>query len=251
MGEPTDREKAALAPTRGLSTASRSYTVSDVELRADSPESTKLNFYGHASVTATGYDMFGGPGSQYGGWTEYVDRGAFKRTLKAKPDVAFLVNHEGLTLARTKAGSLQLAEDAVGLEVKAQLDTRVSLVNDIAVLMEGGELDEMSFAFRINQQKWLTEAGDEVAWWDMAGVERHITEVDIHKGDVSLVNYGANPHTDAALRGLAAVLDAVRAVDLTEDELREAIAYFESRLPKPERDTFAELSLHLELAARR
>lgn len=247
MGEITDREKAALAPTRGLALAERSYEVSDVELRAAAEGSTKVNFYGHASVTGKGYEMYGGP--EKGGWTEYVDQGSFKKTLSEKPDVAFLVNHTGLTLARTKSGSLTLAEDKVGLEVKAQLDTRVSVVNDIAVLMEGGELNEMSFAFRVKRQKWLDADGEEVPWWDLAGIERHMTEVDIHKGDVSLVNYGANPHTDAALRAFDAVMADLSAREMSEDELREIIARATSMLPPPAHDPFAELAAHLALAA--
>lgn len=78
----------------------------------------------------------------------------------------------------------------------------MSVVNDITVLMEQGNLDEMSFAFRVVKQAWLNTDGEEVPWWDMAGVDRQIREVSLQKGDVSVVNYGANPYTDAALRSL-------------------------------------------------
>ena len=50
--------------------------------------------------------------------------------------------------------------------------------------VERGDLDEMSFAFRVTREKW-NEAFD----------RRWINEVDLSKGDVSLVNYGANPTT--------------------------------------------------------
>lgn len=206
----SDIDRATLEPLRGLAGVDRHYSVTGIELRAGNEEASHIaDFYGHASVTGKGYDMYGGPSN--GGWIEYVDSGAFTKTLKEKPDVAFLVNHAGLTLARTKAGNLQLAEDGIGLEVRAQLDTRVSVVNDIVLLMESGVLDEMSFAFRIMKQRWMNADGEEVPWWDMAGIERHITEVSINKGDVSVVNYGANPYTDAALRELDddALLDLV------------------------------------------
>ncbi len=193
--------RRGLEATRGLGEVHRLYAVEGIELRAASdPDSTVLDFYGHASVTGKPYEMYGGPDK--GGWNETVDPGAFKKTLSEDPDVAFLVNHTGLPLARTKAGNLQLAEDRVGLETKAQLDKRVSLVSDIGVLMETKVMDEMSFAFRIIRQKWLDAEGEEVPWWDMAGIDRHITEVSIHKGDVSLVTYGANPFTDASMRGI-------------------------------------------------
>lgn len=230
--EPSVEERKAAA-NRERGDVRRQYAVADIEVRAPADGETVANFYGHASVTGLGYDMYGGPDK--GGWTEFIDPGAFKRTLAQKPDVAFLVNHEGMTLARTKAGTLTLAEDEVGLEVKAQLDTRVSSANDLVVAMERGDIDEMSFAFRVMDQVWLDRDGEEVPWWDLAGIERHIREVSLQKGDVSAVNYGANPFTDAALRSLE-LIRGIGAEDMTPDEIRDAIAHFESLLPADEAD---------------
>jgi len=226
--ESSEVERAKLEPKRGLSLVQREFTVADVEIRAQNDTSTVVDFYGHATVYGKGYEMYGGPDK--GGWIEFVDAGAGKKTLSEKPDVAFLVNHEGLTLARTKAGTLQLREDKVGLEVKAQLDTRVSIVNDIRVLMEAGNLDEMSFGFRVTRQKWLDADGQEVPWWDLAGIERHITEYNLNKGDVSIVNYGANPYTDASVRSLTELVRDYPE-ELSEDEIRAAITVLESKLP--------------------
>lgn len=218
-----DVDRAALEPLRGLGHADRNYTVSGIEVRAAGDSSTIVDFYGHASVTGKGYEMYGGPDK--GGWTEYVEPGAFTKTLKEKPDVAFLVNHGGMSLARTKAGNLQLAEDKIGLEVRAQLDTRVSVVNDMVLLMDSGVLDEMSFAFRIVKQVWRNADGEEVPWWDLSGINRHITEVSLNKGDVSVVNYGANPFTDAAMRDIDddSLLTLVRS-RAGDDDFAERIA---------------------------
>jgi HK97 family phage prohead protease len=199
-----DSDREAVAPLRALGTVKRRYGFSGIEIRSKGEGSTLVDFYGHASVTDIGYDMYGGPDGN-GGWTEYVDGGAFKRTLAMKPDVAFLLNHEGMTLARTKSGTLKLAEDDVGLETKAELDTRVSVVNDIVVGMEAKNLDEMSFAFRVIKDVWLTKDGEEVPWWNLDGIERHIQEVSLQNGDVSIVNYGANPYTSAELRAMDAL----------------------------------------------
>jgi phage head maturation protease len=60
--------------------------------------------------------------------------------------------------------------------------------------IEDGNVDEMSFAFRVTRQQWSPD-------YD----QRDILEVDIHKGDVSVVNFGANPATSVealAMRGL-------------------------------------------------
>jgi HK97 family phage prohead protease len=241
--EPVSAERAVLESKRGLGASTRLYPVTGIEIRADEDaESTKLHFEGHASVTGRAYDMYGG--RDKGGWSEIVDPGAFKKTLSEKPDVAFLVNHKGLTLARTKAGSLRLSEDKIGLAVDADLDKRVSIVNDISVLMEGGELDEMSFAFRIVKQKWLDVDGEEVPWWDMAGIERHLVELNLNKGDVSVVNYGANPFTDATLRSM----------NLGPDDIRRAIDTLEGMLPTPtveQPNPFAERDLADRLALER
>lgn len=191
-------EQKALKPTRGLGPVQRLYAVEGIEVRAQQENPNLLDFYGHASVTNKPYEMYGGPDK--GGWNESVDRGAFKKTLAANPDVVFKLNHEGMTLARTKSGTLSLAEDKVGLEVKASMDKRISAVNDIAVAMERGDLDEMSFAFRVTEDQWLDAEGAEVPWWDLAGIDRHIRAVDLGYGDVSVVNFGANPFTDASLR---------------------------------------------------
>lgn len=196
--EPTGRERTQLETLRGTVLAERRYHVAGIELRAKDNEPNTVSFFGHASVTGKGYDVYGGAAD--GGWTEFVDQGAFKKTLSESPDVAFLLNHGGMTLARTKSGTLRLAEDKVGLAVDADLDARVSIVNDIRIQMERGDLDEMSFAFRVTRQKWFNADGEEVPWWDLSGIERHITEVSLANGDVSVVNFGANPYTDAALR---------------------------------------------------
>jgi HK97 family phage prohead protease len=161
-------EQARLEPRRGLTMAARSFAVTDVEVRMPDGDETRAKFVGHASVTGIGYAMYGGP--EKGGWTEYVDKGSFRKTLRENPDVAFLINHGGVTMARTKAGSLRLAEDEVGLAADADIDTRRPDVLTAVLAMEGGELDEMSFAFRTTRQVWLNADGDEVPWWDLEGI---------------------------------------------------------------------------------
>ena len=45
----------------------------------------------------------------------------------------------------------------------------------------------MSFGFRVTGQKWSDDYSD-----------RYISAVNLHRGDVSIVSYGANPFTDTA-----------------------------------------------------
>lgn len=145
---------------------------------------TSLIFTGWATVTDRSYAMW----DQFGEFSESVARGAFRDTLAAGADVAFLLNHTGMPLARTAhrdvPGTLALAEDSTGLYVEARLDPGNSIVRDIRSGVERGDLDEMSMAFRVVDQLW-NEAFD----------DRVIRSVDLDKGDVSVVTYGANDHT--------------------------------------------------------
>lgn len=158
-----------------------------LQLRADESDdgATELTFEGHASVYEREYDIFGGP--PYG-WTEEVAAGAGTKTLQESPDVQLLINHDGLPLARTKSNTLALSEDEVGLHVRARLDREDPDVQRVAPKLRRGDLDEMSFAFRIIRQEWNEDY-----------THRRIVEYALQKGDVSIVNYGANPYTSGGL----------------------------------------------------
>lgn len=153
---------------------------------------TNLRFTGFASVTGdeAAYEME----DWMGPWTESVSVSAFDKTLSEGADVAFLLNHGGMTLARTKPGTLKLSAvkegnkspvyGVTGLHSEALLDPQNMYVQAMRSAVERGDLDEMSFAFRVTRQEW-SENYD----------RRWINEVSLHQGDVSLVNYGANPTT--------------------------------------------------------
>lgn len=164
-----------------------------------------LTFEGWASVTDYAYPVFGGT---FPGWMETMAAGAFKRTLNANADVAFLVNHEGMTLARTKSGTMRLDEDDIGLHVLADLDARQQPVADLQVAAERGDVDEMSLAFWVIEDEWADDDGQPATWMD--GTQRTITEVKLHKGDVSAVNYGANDATEGGFRQLEAAFAELR-----------------------------------------
>ncbi|SIK47302.1 HK97 family phage prohead protease [Mycobacteroides abscessus] len=154
-----------------------------------------ITLTGYAS-TFEPYEMYGGPDA--GGWIEQLDKGAFTNTLREKPDLHLLINHEGMPLARTKSGTLQLGVDRLGLKVGATLDRSDPDVQRLEPKMRRKDLDEMSFAFRVKGQKW--ECTEEFPEDNYA--LRTITEVSLHKGDVSVVNFGANPTTSAELKSV-------------------------------------------------
>ena len=164
---------------------------------------------GYASIFGKGYDIAGGP--DVGGWTEYVNRAAFDTTLKAKPDVVLLENHTGGPLARTSAGNLTLGTDSTGLLSRAVLDLRDPQAKSVYVKLDQGNYNEMSFAFRVKANTWTED--DTV---------RSLDEVSLHKGDVSIVNFGANPYTSVGLRSMAELRAMAEQVDAAMARLRAA-----------------------------
>lgn len=184
----------------------RSVDATEFEIRA---EGDNLTLTGYASVFDKGYDIYGGPDK--GGWTEFVAVGAFDKTLRAKPDLHLLINHEGMPLARTKSGTLRLSTDSKGLHTEADLDRADPDVQRLETKMKRGDMDEMSFAFRVLGQNWEDD-----------DTKRTLTEVSLHKGDVSVVNFGANPATSASIRSIQEVFDALKDIepDVALAELR-------------------------------
>ena len=114
------------------------------------------------------------------------------------PDVRLLINHEGLPLARTKNGTLTLTEDEVGLRFDAII-ANTTEGRDLYALVERGDLDQMSFAFRVIRQAWNSDRS-----------ERTLKEVSLADGDVSVVTYPAYPATSVEAREKLA--SAIRAI---------------------------------------
>lgn len=124
----------------------------------------------------------------YGPWVESTVRGFATKTIREGCDTAFLVNHSGVTMARTKAGSLDLEERLDGGHYEGRLNPTRPDVQIIRAAVQDGAVDESSFAFRVVRQRWSDDYS-----------RRWIQEIDMNKGDVSPVNYGANPHTGGHL----------------------------------------------------
>ena len=140
---------------------------------------------GYATVYERGYEMW----DMFGPYTEVVSAGAAEATLKANPDVVFLVNHRGLSMARTTARTLELWSDDTGMGDRAFLNPGRSDVRDLVAGIDDGAITEQSFAFMITSGRWSPDY-----------TEYRIDEFDIDRGDVSAVNYGANPHTSIEAR---------------------------------------------------
>jgi HK97 family phage prohead protease len=214
------------------------------QLRAKLVQRDGRDFYevtGYATVYDKPYTMY----DMFGEYTEKVDRNALKRSLSNSPDVAFLTNHRGLTMARTTNKTLSLNSDFEGLHIEALMNAARGDVRDLASAIGDELITEMSFAFMIDEERG--------AVWNEDFTELTLMELEINRGDVSAVNYGANPFTSIGsrsseiireLRGLpaGALPDALTAISAAVGEAgdklgREALARFHSAAQSVERAT--------------
>ena len=158
------------------------YSRSPVEMVS---EGLWHRLYGIASAVETPYEMW----DMFGPYTEKVSVRAFDDSLSRQPDVAFLVNHKGLTMARTTNDTLVLNSTPDGLASEAWLNPMRTDVSDLMVAIKDGCIDQMSFAAMMDEGEWNDEF-----------TEFTLLKLDLHCGDVSAVNFGANPHTSIAAR---------------------------------------------------
>lgn len=185
----------------------RTFTVRDIETRQAEDGTMRLS----------GYAAVFNDNSVPLPFVERIAPGAFRKTLTETPDVRLLINHEGLPLARTKNGTLTLREDERGLYMDAVIaDTQEG--RDLYTLVQRGDLDQMSFAFRVIRQKW-----------NESRTERLLTELSLADGDVSVVTYPAYPTTSVEARAhLQAAMAALKEGRALEGESLIAVqAIFE------------------------
>ena len=159
-------------------TERRTFTVKNIETRE--AEDGTMRMAGYAAV-------FNEPSLPLP-FIEKIAPGAFSKTLRETPDVRLLINHEGLPLARTKNGTMRLSEDQKGLYFEAEL-ANTQEARDLYTLVARGDVDQMSFAFRVIRQKYNEDRS-----------ERLLTEVSLADGDVSIVTYPAYPATSVEAR---------------------------------------------------
>lgn len=188
-------------------------------LSAKKVERDGKQFYvveGYYTVHERGYEMW----DENGPYVEIVSSGAGSKTIAANPDVVFLVNHRGLAMARTVAGTLELWSDSVGDANRAWLNPQRQDVKDLVLGIEDGTITEQSFAFMIDSGHWSADF-----------TQYRIDTYDIDRGDTSAVNYGANPHTSIAARSreILAALDA-----LPTGAARAALERLQSREDLPD-----------------
>lgn len=165
-------------------------------------------------IRVVGYAAVFNEEANIGGWfREKIAPGAFDDAI-GRDDVVFLVNHDGLPLARSRAGkgTLSLSVDDRGLRMETVLDPEDPDVKAIVGKMQRGDLDKMSFAFMPEVQEW-DESQDPPL--------RTIKRASLH--DVSIVTTPAYAGTDIGLRSLEAHRRALRQQNFNAAALRRRL----------------------------
>lgn len=118
---------------------------------------------------------------------EVIMPGAFNRTLAQRDDIRLLVNHEGVALARTKSGTLDVGVDDHGLWFDApSLDPANPRVQELVSALRRNDIDQCSFA------GYFTDVKRD------GNVER---VYEVKATDVSIVTYPWYAETEAGLTG--------------------------------------------------
>lgn len=109
-------------------------------------------------------------------------------------DVAFFVNHDLNTkpLARTRNGRLKLEIKSDGVHMEANVNRDRSDANDLYLAIQDGDIDGMSFMFRVEEDRWEDLESDMP--------HRTITKIG-YVQEVSAVTYPAYEGTSISARG--------------------------------------------------
>ena len=92
-----------------------------------------------------------------GGFYEQIERGAFDDVMN--DDTRAYFNHdESLLLGRVSSGTLRIGTDARGLYYEVDLPN-TSYANDLIELMKRGDVNQSSFAFLIDRDRWEERDG--------------------------------------------------------------------------------------------
>lgn len=163
----------------------------------------------------------------YGPYEEEVVAGSGLDSIMSGPDTVFLMNHTGISMARTGGawnghrGTLTLKEEPSGGWHQAYLNPERPDVQLMVTGMDDGQLTEMSYAFMIDVGEWND---------DMTRFRIHRWDID--RGDVSNVNFGANPYTSISARA-AEILDELE--QMPGGAIREAVNRLSRRVDSYEK----------------
>lgn len=120
------------------------------EFRMESVEYEGNTIRGYAAV-------YNSDSEWMGGFYEQIEAGAFDSVLEN--DVRAYFNHdENLLLGRVSSGTLRIGTDKRGLYYEVDLPN-TTYANDLVELMKRGDVNQSSFAFLIEKDRWEQRGG--------------------------------------------------------------------------------------------
>jgi HK97 family phage prohead protease len=199
---------------KNIDGAERRYFASEVRA-AKNEENTNAVIEGYAAKFNTETEI-----GYYYKFREKILPGAFDACLN--DDVRCLFNHDpNQVLARSVngQGTLKLSVDAVGLKYVYTTPDR-TFAKDLADAIEAGDVSQSSFAFEIEEQRWIEKEGD-----------MELREIVKFKKlyDVSPVTYPAYADTEVAKRSLEDYRKT-KEIPVVEEEVLTGMSVREAQL---------------------
>lgn len=144
------------------------------------------------------FAVFDSPYTLWDGVTEIVKPGAFAGCLSG--DIRALIDHDTrLVLGRTKAGTLELREDARGLWGSIKINRADTDAMSLYARVQRGDVDQCSFGFDIEKETFVDLGGGKCHW--------EITKVN-PLYEVSVVTFPA--YEETAVKARHADLDEIQ-----------------------------------------
>ena len=148
------------------------------------------------------------------GMSESIAPGAFSRTLSN--DVRALINHDStLVLGRTKAGTLELKEDAHGLWGDVAINPKDGDAMNLYERVRRGDVDQCSFGFEIVSEETDFREDGSCHWT--------ITEVNLF--EVSACTFPAYEATNISAREAQRDHIRARALDAWKERMKGAMRH--------------------------
>ena len=144
------------------------------------------------------------------GMTESIAPGAFSRTLPGG-DVRALVNHDTtLVLGRTKAGTLELKEDARGLWGDIAINPNDGDAMNLYERVKRGDVDQCSFGFEIVSEETDFREDGTIHWT--------ITDVNLY--EVSACTFPSYEATNISAREAQRDAMEARRLDVWKNDMK-------------------------------
>jgi uncharacterized protein len=154
------------------------FVLSQIEVQDD--ENPKIR--GYAA-------LFDVPSEDLGGFVEYIKPGAFTRSLKTNNQKALWNHNSDMVLGNTRAGTLKLWEDELGLRFEIE-PPNTQAGRDAVESIRRGDIDGNSFGFSVVRQQWDDK--------DPKLVKRYLDDVELF--EISPTAFPAYKQTSVSVR---------------------------------------------------